>query len=59
MVILRQVKLPFASRKLPYSQYEISKQIEQVNSLTGEERDIANEILKFYLDANVTYLKGK
>lgn len=49
----------FRRNRLPYSQFEISKQIEQVAQLQGEERDIANEILRFYLDANVTYLKGK
>lgn len=43
----------------PYSQAEIAEQIRQVNALQTQEKDIASEILRFMLDANVMYLKGK
>lgn len=46
-------------RHLPYSQAEIAEQISQVNNLRGDERDIANEILRFMLDANIRFMKGE
>lgn len=46
-------------RKAPYTQAEIAEQIRQVGELRGEERDIANEILRFMLDANVRWIKGE
>jgi hypothetical protein len=47
-------------RKLPYSQSEVAEQIRQVGMLVEiETKEIATEILKYMLDENVRWMKGK
>lgn len=53
-------------RNRPYSQIEVAEQIRQISEMIDNKPDIdaaeievANEILKFMLEENITWMKGK